>query len=107
MDILQAHNIRQLRATILQIIYENHARQQSRLRLVPLHGALERLFFDVSEDELVTVLQDLKDRGYLSYAQDAAAWKKSRKTVIGEIQILPAGRDLVEKTKQDPAVSFD
>jgi len=107
MHILQALNIRELRAAILQIVYDNHCRQQSRLRLTPLHGALEMLFFDISVDDLVTVLQDLSERSYLSFKRDEGKWKKSREQVIGEIQILPAGRDLVERTVTNPAVSFD
>jgi hypothetical protein len=101
MDILLADNIRQLRSAILQIVYE------SRLRMIPLYGAVTRLYFDVSEDEFITVLQDLKERGYLSFQRDEELYRKKRKTMIGEIQVLPAGRDLVEKTRVDPAVDFD
>lgn len=107
MDIPQGINVRQLRAAILQIVYDNHFRQRSRLRLVPLLGALTRLFFDVSEDELITVLQDLKERKYLDFKRDEERYRKNREIVIGEIEIKPAGRDLVEKTNVDPAVSFD
>ena len=111
MHILQANNIRALRATILQIVYDNHFSRQSRLRLTPLHGALERLFFDISEDELVTVLEDLQERNYLTFTRDEKKWKKSRELVIGEIQITPRGRDLVEDApgarEKEPGVSFD
>jgi hypothetical protein len=75
--------------------------------MIPLYGAVTRLYFDVSEDEFITVLQDLKERGYLSFQRDEELYRKKRKTMIGEIQVLPAGRDLVEKTRVDPAVDFD
>src|SRR5437016_1051439 len=101
MDILQADNIRQLRAAILQIIYGNQVSQRSRLRFTPLHGAVSRLFFDVSENELITVLQDLKERGYISYERDEDEYRRSHKTVIGALQIQPRGRDLVERTLID------
>ena len=107
MSILQADNVRNLRGAILQIIYDNHFQRRSRLRLVNLHGALERLFFGVSEDELVTVLEDMKERGVLTYSQDEQRWRKSREVVIGEIQITPLGRDLVEKTQTIAAVAFE
>lgn len=111
MHILQAENIRTLRGTILQIVYDNHLKRNSRLRLTPLHGALERLFFDVSEDELVTVLEDLQERSCLTFTRDEAKWKKSREVVIGEIQITPKGRDLVEDVPgvraKEPGVAFD
>ena len=105
--ILQADNVRNLRAAILQVVYDNHFGRRSRLRLTPLHGALDRLRFDVSEDELVTVLEDLKERGYITFTRDEEKWRKSRDLVIGEIQIMPAGRDLVEKTRTDLAVCFE
>jgi hypothetical protein len=106
--ILQADNIRNLRAAILQVVYDNHFGRRSRLRLTPLHGAIDRLrFVDVSEDELVTVLEDLKERGYLTFSRDEEKWRKHRELVIGEIQITPLGRDLVEKTRVDIAVNFD
>jgi hypothetical protein len=111
MHILQAENIRNLRGTILQIVYDNHFARNSRLRVTPLHGALERLFFDVSEDELVTVLEDLKERGCLTFTRDEQKWKKSREVVIGEIQITPKGRDLVENVPgvrgREPGIAFE
>lgn len=111
MHILQAANIRELRATILQIVYDNHFSRSSRLRLTPLHGALERLFFDVSEDELVTVMEDMRERGCLTFTRDEKKWKKSRELIIGEIQITPKGRDLVEDAPgaraKEPGISFD
>ncbi len=94
MDITQADNIRQLRATILRTVYDNHRQQQSRLRLVLLEGMLERLFFEVSRNDLVTVLQDLKERGYLRFTEKKDPW--THKIEIGEMQITPEGRDLVE-----------
>jgi len=105
MDITQAENIRQLRATILRTVYDNHRQQQSRLRLVLLEGMLERLFFEVARNDLIAVLQDLKERGYLNFREDRDRY--TRKVNIGEIQITPKGRDLVEKTETDEAVDFD
>src|SRR5438552_18897279 len=107
MDILQADNVRQLRAAILQFIYDNHFAQRSRLRLVQLHGALSRMFFDVSEDELVTVMQDLQERRYLTFKRDEELYRKKRENRIGDIEISPAGRDLVEQTCADAAVAVD
>lgn len=107
MEQLQADNTRQLRAAVLQIIYGNQQNQRSRLRFTPLYGAIARLGFDVSTNELITVLQDLQERGYVKYTRDEAQYRDYRKTVISEIQILPAGRDLVEKTNADAAVCFD
>ncbi|MCU1308243.1 MAG: hypothetical protein JWN45_2938 [Acidobacteriaceae bacterium] len=107
MDITQAENIRQLRATILTTVYDNHRKQHSRLRLVQLAGVLETLFFDIALNDLVTVLQDLKERRYLEFKENKDRW--THRVNIGEIQITPKGRDLVERAPgcADPGVDFD
>lgn len=107
MEILKADFVRVLRAEILKAAYESHSLRLPRLSLVPLQTHLDRLHFDVSEDDLATVLEDLKDRGYVSYERDEVAWRKHRRLRIGKIQATPAGRDLVEQTKADPAVQFN
>jgi hypothetical protein len=59
---------------------------------------------DVGENELITVLQDLFDRGYVVYSE-----KKNRFTnrvEISLIQLTPKGRDLGERTTEDLAVQF-
>jgi hypothetical protein len=43
----------------------------------------------------------------LTFSRDEEKWRKHRELVIGEIQITPLGRDLVEKTRVDIAVNFD
>jgi hypothetical protein len=109
MDILQANNAKQLRAAILGILYDNQRAQRSRLRMVMLNGALEKLFFEITPNDLITVLQDLKERGYATFKEGFANEddRRAGRRTLGEIQILPAGRDLVERTKTDMAVQFD
>lgn len=105
MDILRAENVRTLRATILGLVYDNHARQYTRLSHVTLMGALERLFVEISRDDLFTVLDDLLERGYLNFKK--VRDRQTGRTSIAQIQITPKGRDLVERTTTDPAVQFE
>jgi hypothetical protein len=106
MNILERDNIRVLRAEILKAIHENHRQRRPRLRLIVLQGHLDRLYFDVGEDDLITVLEDMQERGYLSFERDPEAWKQRKVLPMG-MQITPRGRDLVEGTNTDPAVQFD
>lgn len=105
MDILLDEGAKTLRAAILGLVYDNQRRRFSRLGLVQLGGALEKLFYDLSLDDLITVLEDLKERGYIDFdrSKDQRTWHVQ----VEKIRILPAGRDLVEKTTSDPAVRFD
>ena len=105
MSILDAEAKRRLRGIVLQLVCENHERQGHRLDDITLHGALERLHYDVSRNELKAVLQDLSERGLLSFKEDKN--KDTGKVSIRLIQIAPAGRDLVERSKADPAVEFE
>lgn len=106
MAILEADFVRVLRAAILKAVYVNHRQRAPRLSLVVLHGHLDK-FFDLSEDDLVTLLEDLKDRGYVTYQRDEKLWKKSRAVRISQLQLTPGGSDLVEGTVSNPAVQFE
>jgi hypothetical protein len=95
---------KRLRGEILELVDEGHQEQRSRFTDVILWGVLQRLKYDVSQNDVITVLQDLRDRGYLAFEQD-----KDRRTNtirISFIQITPAGRDLLEGTKIDAAVNI-
>ncbi len=106
MDILKADFVRVLRAAILKAIYVNHHQRQPPLTLVILLGHLVN-FFTISENDLVTTLEELRDRGYLTYVRDEKLWRKSRSVSISQLQLMPAGRDLVEGTVFDLAVQFN
>jgi hypothetical protein len=96
---------RRLRGKILALIYENHEAQRTRLDDITLAGVLERLGFDVYGNLVRELLQDLGERGCLQFNQD-----KNRITgevSIRQIQILPRGRDVIEKTISDAAVDVE
>jgi transcription initiation factor IIE alpha subunit len=100
-----AQQKRRMRGTILQLLYENHEAQKTRYDDVTLTGVLERLQFDVSVNLVRELLQDLRERGMVSFDQ-----QKNRYTgaiTIRKIQISPGGVDIIEKTKTDPAVDVE
>jgi hypothetical protein len=93
---------RRLRGAILELVCENHDLQGSRYRLITLWGVMERLRYDVGRNEVATLLQDLKDRGYLGLKQTKD--EDTNRIDIEEIQITPKGRDLVSRLEEDKAV---
>jgi hypothetical protein len=99
---LAAETRKRLRGEILELVDEGHSEQRSRFTDVILWGVLQRLKYDVSQNDVITVLQDLKDRNYLSFEQDKNL--RTGAVRISQIQITPAGRDLLEGTKADAAV---
>lgn len=104
MSRLPIAQIKRLRGLILELVYNGHRMQESRLDDLSLWGLVQDLgYSDVSKNDVVTLLQDLRDRKYLAYLQ-----KRDTRTglvEIKEIEITPTGRDLVEKSAaEDPAV---
>jgi len=100
-----AQQKRRMRGVILKLIYENHEAQAARVDDVTITGVLERLQFDVSVNMIREILQDLKDRGFLRYAETRNRFSGAKS--IGKIEITAAGRDIVEKTTVDPAVDVE
>lgn len=87
--------VKRLRGAILELVYTRHRGQQSRMDHVALWHMLVELQHDAGEDDVITVLQDLQERGYLFFAQKKNRY--SNRTEISLIQITPKGRDLVEE----------
>jgi len=94
--------VKRLRGVVLELVYTGHREQRSRLDDVALWGLLQELQYDVSQNDVLTLLQDLRERSLLTFEE-----KKNRffgRTEIRLIQITPQGRDLVEGTTTDAAV---
>jgi len=94
---------KRLRGMILELLQTNHDEQKSRFDSTMLWSALVRgLGFDASENDVITMLQDLRGRSYISYTEI----KNLRLGVyrIVQIELCPKGRDLLEGTIADPAV---
>lgn len=102
---LHPDKARRLRGAVLTVLCANHNRQGHRLDDVLLGGALQGLLFDISSNDVLTILQDLKDRDYVRYVQ-RRNWLTGR-MYCEQIEITARGRDLVEENiKADPAVEF-
>lgn len=101
----EATRTARLAGRILCEVYENQKRQDSRYSHLHLHDFLEALHISVSENELITLLQDLKERGYLDFHQHKD--RKTHEVFIREIQITPAGRDVALRRKTDDAVRIE
>ena len=90
------------RGVILQMLHTNHSDQGAHMDDLELWGLLQDLNFELGQNQVLTLLQDLEARKYIRYAE-----KKNRingRTMISRIELLPAGVDLIERIKEDPAV---
>ncbi len=98
---------KRLRGAVLELLCTNHDRQESRFSGSALWSALVRgLSFDVSKHELVTILQDLQDRGYIRFSEDKKLRELTGEVRISNIELCSKGRDLLEGTIEDPAVEL-
>lgn len=96
---------RRMRGAMLMVLCGNHNRQAARMDDVSIGRALMSLLFDVSANEVVTVLQDLKDREYVRFVPRRNSL--TGRTYLEQIEITARGRDLVEESSRpDPAVEF-
>jgi hypothetical protein len=101
----QVARLKRLRGAILELLRDNHDRQWSHLDATALWSALLRgLRFDVSKNEVKTLLQDLGDRGYVRYIQQKD--NDTGEVFLVQIELTAKGRDLLEETITDPAVEL-
>jgi hypothetical protein len=91
----------QLRGLILTMVYINHKRQRHRLTSTVIHGTIAREGYRFGKNDVLTAIQDLRDRGYLRYQQVRDA---DQALFIEAIEITARGRDLVDRRFDDPAV---
>lgn len=100
---MSAQNIKRLRGAVLEVLNANHRDQKPRLELVVLWSVLRDVgHADLTKNDLVTALQDMKERSYIGFEQKKNSWTGDIR--ISAIQILPKGRDLLEGTIEDAAV---
>ena len=101
---LDAQQNKRLRGAILEILNTRHQAQQSRLDHVALWHVLLDLRFDLGENDLLTLLQDLYDRRLIAYEESRD--RRTNRVSVFKLQLTPAGRDLCEGTSTNPAVKF-
>ena len=102
MSELQVSQKRRFRGAILQFVYTNHEAQLAHYDHIMLWGLMQDLGFSLGQLQVITLLQELKDRGYLIFEERRN--KLTGAVEISRIGITPAGRNLVEGIEQDAAV---
>lgn len=92
------------RAVIVELLHRRHTEQKARVDHVNLWHMLNDLGCDVGENEVLTMLQDLFDRGYVTFHEEKNRY--TRRAEISQVQLTSKGRDLLEGTITDPAFWF-
>ncbi|HLJ89558.1 MAG TPA: hypothetical protein VKZ53_22300 [Candidatus Angelobacter sp.] len=90
------------RGVVLSLVRNGHIKQESRLDDLSLWGLMQDLGYPVSKNDVLTLLQDLCELGYLKFAQhkDDVTGEVS----ISEIQITALGLRIVARIATDPLV---
>jgi len=101
---IDAAQNKRLRGVIIEVLYGRHTAQLSRADHVMLWRIVNEIGCDVGENELITTLQDLSDRSCVKYREERN--RLTNRVEISLIQLTPRGRDLAERTINDPAIQF-
>jgi hypothetical protein len=97
---------KRLRGAILEVLNDNHRAQKPRLDLSVIWAVLQKLGHnDLFKNDLVTVLQDLKGRSYITFDLKREEWSGDIR--VSKIEITPSGRDVLEGTIEDRSVLLD
>lgn len=100
-EALTAKEARQLRGLVLTLVYLNQKRQGAHLTSTVILGTLTREGYQFSRKDVLTVIQDLRDRDLLRYQQMR---DDDQRMFIFQIEITARGRDLHDGIISDPAV---
>jgi hypothetical protein len=98
----QAQKNKRYRGVILQVVYNNHADQLSRMDDLELWGFFQGINVHIGQNAVLSLLQDLGGRGYLTFQEKQN--RISGRCEISLIEITGPGRNLVERIATDPAV---
>src|SRR5260221_13749105 len=90
------------RGVILELVYDGHTKQESRLDDLTLWGLMRDLSHDVGQNDVRTLLQQLCEMKCLRFKLEKN--DASNEVRISEIEITRGGILLVEKEEKDPLV---
>lgn len=96
---------RQLRGIVLRLIYVNHQTQGERLNSTLIWAVVQREGYRFERDNILYVLQDLRDRNYVRY--ESMDDEERDREFIYQIEITADGRDLMDGHRKDPMVQRD
>jgi hypothetical protein len=92
------------RGVVLELVYGAFQKREPRYDYIMLWGMMRELGHDLGLNDVIFVLRQLRDRGYLRMKENRNKWTND--TEITEIEIVPQGCDVVEKLKSDDAVTI-
>jgi hypothetical protein len=92
------------RGEVLRMLSTVHGQQMSRMDDVALCHALRSLAWDIDINDVVTILQEMKGRNWVTFRQIKGIYNK--RAELSQIEILPDGQDLVDQTTTNPAVEI-
>jgi hypothetical protein len=95
---------KQFRGEVLRMLAVRHGLQQSRMDDVALCHALRSLSWEIDINDIVTILQEMKGREWVDFQQIKSIY--TRRAELSQIEITPAGQDLVDQTTTHPAVEI-
>jgi hypothetical protein len=90
------------RGVILELVYNGHDKQESRLDDLTLWGLMRDLSHDVGQNDVRTLLQQLCEMKYLRFKLNRN--DATNEVRISQIEITRGGMLLVEKEAKDPLV---
>ena len=92
---------RKFRLLVLDMISRRHAEQGERMDDLELFHMLKSWGAEAEINDVVTILQELGDRGYVRFRQYRN--KFSGRTSLTDIEICAKGQDIVDGSTTDPA----
>ena len=100
----QRHKAR-FRGEVLNVLAGGHLNQRSRMDDTAICRTLQSLAWDVEIKDVVTILQDMKGRNWVTFID--CKDRMANRVYLHTVEILPDGQDLVDDTTRHPAVRFD
>ena len=94
--------LRRIRGKILQLVALNHEQQGTQLDDIHLWDLLVREGFDVSQNYVITRLEELDDRSYLRFESERN--DRTGEQSLRRIKITASGRNVVERLSTDIAI---
>jgi hypothetical protein len=95
---------KRFRGEILRMLSSVHGQQMSRMDDVALCHALRSLSWEIDINDVATILQEMAGREWVKFRSLRGIY--TRRVELSQIEILPAGQDLVDQTTNNPAVEF-
>lgn len=94
--------VRRWRGQALELIYASFRNRGPAIDHIMLFGMMQQLGQDLGVNDVIFVLRQLHDRGYVEYVETKNRY--TNEVSISQLKITPSGCDLVERSAEDPAV---